>query len=87
MPFDLNFIIGILGAIVLVTGAAWPAKAVKHPTRSIKNWLFVIGGLFMFAYSLLNYLDGGSIFFVILQIFVNTSSIFMMANTAAWIDT
>lgn len=86
MELTLNFFIGIIGAIILVTGAAWPEKAIKHPAKSSKNWLFLIGGLFMLAYSILNYLNGGSIFFVILQAYINTSSIFMMTNIKDSID-
>ena len=67
-------ILGILGAIILVTGAAWPIST-AHPGKSIKNWLFLIGAIFMLAYSSWNYLLGGVIFFIFLQLFVLTSNI------------
>ncbi len=83
---SINFLIGILGAIILVIGAALPDTRISHPVKSFKNWFFVIGSLFMLVYSILNYFDGGSIFFVILQIYINSSSIFMMTNTSDKID-
>lgn len=78
---DHTFFIGIAGAIVLVCGAAFPSRPVRHPRYSLKNWLFAIGGLLMLAYSSLNFLAGGPIFFVILQLFVNLASVLMMLNT------
>ena len=81
------FLTGLIGSLVLVTGAAWPEiKEVKHPTKSIKNWLFAIGGFIMFLYALLGYQEGGPIFFVILEILVVISSILMMLNTPDKID-
>lgn len=78
---DVTFVIGLLGAMVLVFGAAYPSKPVRHPRYSFKNWLFALGGVLMLVYSTLNYLAGGPIFFVILQLFVNLSSVLMMLNT------
>ncbi len=83
---DLPSLIGIFGAVILVIGAAYPAKKVPHPVRSTKNWLFAIGGLVMLAYSILNYMDGGSFFFVILQMLVNLSSVLMMLDTDDRLD-
>lgn len=80
-------LIGIGGALVLVCGAAWPEGSASHPAKSVKNWLFAIGGLIMLAYSALNYLNGGPIFFVFLQVMVNVASVFMMLNTPDKIDT
>jgi hypothetical protein len=78
---DYIFWIGVVGSLILVTGAAWPVdKTVKHPAKSIKNWLFAVGGAFMFAYALLGYLGGGPIFFVFLQVLVAVSSLLMMLN-------
>lgn len=37
---SLSFVLGLIGALVLVTGAAWPVEKTKKPTKSIKNWLF-----------------------------------------------
>lgn len=84
---DYIFYTGIAGCIVLVLGAAAPAKPVAHPTQSTKNWLFAIGGFMMMVYSYLNYVNGGPIFFLILQILVNISSVLMMLNTDDKIDT
>ena len=79
--------VGLVGALVLVAGAAYPLENVTHPTKSIKNWLFAIGGLLMFVYALFHYLAGGTIFFVILQIFINITSMLMMLNTRDTFDT
>lgn len=79
---DYIFITGLVGSLVLVTGAAWPEiKNVKHPTKSLKNWLFAIGGFIMLLYAIFGYQQGGPIFFVILQILVAISSVLMMLNT------
>ncbi len=84
---DHIFITGLIGSLVLVTGAAWPVKkGIKHPAKSIKNWLFAVGGFIMFAYAILGYLEGGPIFFIFLQILVAISSILMMLNTPDKID-
>ena len=84
---NTNSFIGIAGAIVLVLGAAYPERPVRHPALSIKNWLFAVGGAIMLLYSTLNYLAGGPIFFVFLQLMVNVASVFMMLNTRDSIDT
>lgn len=44
-------ILGIGGAGVLVVGAAYPDKKVSHPVKSIKNWLFAVGGLVRLSFS------------------------------------
>lgn len=76
-------LLGILGALILVAGAAYPAKEISFPLKSLKNWLFAIGGATMLLYSILNYLYGaGAIFFIFLQGLVNVSSVFMMTNTS-----
>lgn len=84
---NLTTVIGILGGLVLVAGAAMPSHPVANPLYSRKNWLFAIGGFLMFAYALLGYVSGGPIFFVILQILVNVSSILMMLRTSDRFDT
>ena len=82
------FLTGLVGSFVLVTGAAWPEiKYVKHPTKSLKNWLFAIGGFIMLLYAIFGYQQGGPIFFVILEILVAISSILMMLNTPDKVDT
>ncbi len=84
----INFIVGFIGALTLIIGAAYPIEKVSHPSKSVKNWLFLLGGVLMFAYALLNYLTvGGSIFFVLMQILINVSSVFMMLDTNDRIDT
>lgn len=81
------FLIGLVGSIVLVTGAAWPEiKDVRHPAKSLKNWLFAIGGFIMLLYAVFGYQQGGPIFFVILEILVAVSSILMMLNTPDKVD-
>lgn len=88
ITFDINFLTGLIGSLVLVTGAAWPAnESVKHPAKSTKNWLFAIGGLIMLIYAILGYRTGGPIFFVFLEILVMIASILMMLNTDDRIDT
>lgn len=85
---DYIFITGLVGSLVLVTGAAWPKiKDVKHPTKSLKNWLFAIGGFIMLLYAIFGYQQSGPIFFVILEILVAISSILMMLNTPDKVDT
>lgn len=86
---DYIFWTGVLGSLVLVTGAAWPEpkKDTKHPIKSIKNWLFAIGGgVILLIYSIINYQQGGPVFFVMLQILVAVSSILMMLNTPDKVD-
>ncbi|MDP2642732.1 MAG: hypothetical protein Q8P62_02740 [Candidatus Peregrinibacteria bacterium] len=84
---DYIFFTGIIGSLILVTGAAWPeSKDVKHPMKSLKNWLFAIGGLGMLLYAIFGYMQGGPIFFMILEILVVAASVLMMLNTPDKID-
>jgi hypothetical protein len=83
---NYTFLTGLIGSIVLVAGAAWPDIKTNQPTRSIKDWLFFIGGLAMLVYAILGYQQGGSIFFVILEIFVVLTNILMMLNTSDRFD-
>lgn len=76
----MGFYVGLIGAITLVVGAAWPIIKVKHPVKSVKNWLFAIGGLIMLIYSILGYLTGGAIFFIFLQSLIMIASVLMMIN-------
>jgi Ca2+/Na+ antiporter len=78
--------IGIAGSLLLVIGAAWPDTHVSHPVRSVKNWLLAVGGWTMFAYAIGNYLAGGSVFFVILEILVVLASILMLIDVPDRID-
>lgn len=84
---DVTFSVGLLGALILVAGAAYPLERVSHPARSIKNWLFAVGGVVMLLYSWRLWQAGGPIFFLFLQGFVNVASIFMMFNVRDSIDT
>lgn len=83
---DYIFLTGLVGAIILVTGAAWPVKKVKHPVVSVKNWLFAIGGLLMLLYAIFGYMTGGPIFFIFLQSLVILASIMMMLDVPDKID-
>lgn len=84
---DLTLTTGIVGSIILVVGSAYPdKKEITIPTKSTKNWLFAIGGLFMLLYAISGYLEGGSIFFIILQILVLVSSVLMMSGTSDKLD-
>jgi hypothetical protein len=85
---NIIFFTGFVGSLILVLGAVWPEiKDVKHPTKSLKNWLFAIGGFIMLIYAILGYQQGGPIFFVILEIMVVIASILMMLNTSDKVDT
>jgi hypothetical protein len=75
------FALGLIGSLILVTGAAWPDRAGVSPLRSVKDWLFAVGGCSMFAYSYLQWLAGGPIFFVILEALVVIATILMMLGT------
>ena len=64
---DYVFWIGVLGSLILVVGAGWPiVKERIHPFKSVKNWLFAVGGLMMLLFAILGYLQGGPVFFVFL---------------------
>ncbi|MFA6523622.1 MAG: hypothetical protein WCS85_04625 [Candidatus Peribacteraceae bacterium] len=76
-----TFLTGLLGSIILVCGAAYPDHPTSHPTHSLKNWLLAVGGFLMLVYSWLGWREGGLIFFLILELFINLSSILMMADT------
>jgi len=87
-PMDYIFLTGLIGSLILVIGSAWPeSKDVKHPIKSLKNWLLAIGGgVILLIYAILNYQQGGAIFFVLLQVLVAISSILMMLNADDRID-
>lgn len=86
---DYIFLTGLVGSLILVAGSAWPeAKDAKHPAKSIKNWLLAVGGgVFLLLYAILNYQQGGPVFFVFLQTIVAIASILMMLNTPDKVDT
>ncbi|MBI5753704.1 hypothetical protein HZA40_00990 [Candidatus Peregrinibacteria bacterium] len=84
---DIIFLTGLIGSLILVSGAAWPnVGEAKHPVKSMKNWLFAIGGLVMLLYSFLGYQQGGPIFFVFLEVLVTLASLMMMLNLDDRID-
>lgn len=83
---SINFIVGLIGGAVLVLGSAWPDVKVRLPVRSVKNWLFALGALFMLTYSSLNYMDGGPIFFIFLQCLAVLASVMMFLNTDDRLD-
>ncbi len=74
-------LIGIIGSIILVIGAAWPVKTTGHPALSTKNQLFAVGNMCMFTHSIVNYFNGGEVFFVLLQILIAVSTVLMLLNT------
>ncbi len=85
---DPVFSLGVIGGVILVLGAFWPVKKTNHPTRSIKNWLFAVGGFLLFAFALLDYLLGtGPLFFVILELLIIIASVLMMLNINDTTDT
>ena len=85
---DYIFLTGLAGSLVLVTGAAWPEVKKKiHPMKSIKNWLFGVGGLIMLLYAILGYMTGGPIFFVFLEVLVVIATVLMMIDISDVIDT
>lgn len=84
--FDYIFFTGLIGSLVLVTGAAWPEKIGHHPTKSTKNWFFTVGGLIMLLYAIFGYMTGGTVFFVFLEILVVVASVLMMLKVDDRID-
>ncbi|MBN1258367.1 hypothetical protein JXA05_01275 [Candidatus Peregrinibacteria bacterium] len=84
---DITFWTGIVGSLVLVTGAAWPEpKTGTPPTRSSKNWLLAVGAALMLLYAILGWKEGGAVFFVILEILVVIAAVLMMADVDDRID-
>jgi len=84
---DYIFLTGLLGSVVLVLGAAWPERKIPaHPIKSVKNWLFGVGGLIMLIYAIFGYMQGGPVFFIFLQSLVVIASILMMLNLNDVID-
>ncbi len=88
MIYDYIFLTGLIGSLILVTGAAWPEpKDISHPAKAVKNWLFAVGGLLMLLYAIFGWQQGGPIFFMILEILVVIASTLMMLNTPDKFDT
>lgn len=56
---DTTLAVGILGALILLVGAAWPATRKNVPSvRSLKDRLFAVGAIIMLIYAYLGYLQG-----------------------------
>lgn len=79
---DMTTLIGILGGVILVGGAAYPDRANVRPITSMKDWLFFSGGVIMLIYSIVGYVAGGSIFFLFLEALVNLAGILMMLEAS-----
>lgn len=72
---SIIFCVGLLGALACVSGAAWPEGDADKPAKSVKNWLFTIGGGILLIYSYLGYLyTDVPFFFIILQAFAVISA-------------
>ena len=80
-------IIGIIGSLILVIGAAWPVAQGGHPAASRKNQFFALGNALMFVYALLRYFEGGSLLFILLQILIAISTVLMLLDTPDTRDT
>lgn len=79
---NFNLYLGIIGALILASGAAWPEP--DHPVQPcklMKNWLFMVGGFFMLTFALIDYLNGGPVFFLFLQILLLIANFLGMLNT------
>ena len=81
-----HIIVGTIGLLILAIGAAWPVERTTEPMLSRKNIFFAIGNIFMFGYSLMNYFEGGSIFFILLQTLIIVSTILMFLKTDDKLD-
>ena len=78
---DLTFLIGIIGAIILTIGAAWPIEKTNVPTKSVKNWLLVVWSLIMLLYTIFWFINGGWIFYLYSEILIGIAAILMMITT------
>ena len=77
---DLRLAVGVLGGFLIVAGAAWPIVKVSHPVKSVKNWLYFVGGVLLLWYAWLGYLAGGPVFYVFFEIFLNIVGVLMLAG-------
>ncbi len=77
---DLRLFLGLAGSALLIAGVI---------TASVqwKNGLFAAGNAGMFLYALLGSLAGGSVFFLILQIFIALSTVSMLLHIPDRYDT
>lgn len=82
-----TFLVGLIGSLITVTGAAWNEKRKVEALKSIKNWLFAVGAIFLLTYAIMGYLSGGSIFYVMIESMVIIASILMMVDANDKTDT
>lgn len=83
---DLSLLIGIVGWIILILGAAYPIEKTKIPEKSKKNWIFATWSFLMLIYAALWYFNGWEILFLFLQILMMIASILMMLDTDDRLD-
>lgn len=84
---DTTFLVGLIGSIIVVTGAAWPESRKIRPVKSIKSWLFAISGVMLLTYAILGYQAGGPIFFIFIQILILIAHLLGMLELDDRIDT
>ena len=68
---EYRLLVGLVGSAILVTGVALQAQ-------ERKNHFFAVGNACMFTYAFLGYLQGGPIFFLILQTFIMLATVCML---------
>lgn len=68
------FVTGLIASIILVLGSAWPDRS------SYKNWIFALGNFGMLGYSILSYLNGNPVFYILLESLCALSSVLMLAK-------
>lgn len=81
------FLIGTLGAVITVLGVAWPSPKHTSSPYCTKNYVFAVGNSLMFAYAVLQYTQGGTLFFVLLECLVVIATILMFASKSDTINT
>lgn len=74
-------ILGLGASIILVLGSAWPDG------NRYKNWIFALGNFGMLAYAALSYLNGGAIFYILLELLCVLSSVLALAKAPQKIST
>ncbi len=84
---ELTFFSGIIGSIILLIGAIWPIEKTTLATKSIKNRLFAIGSFIMLLYTIFGYLNGGPVFFIVLEIVIMFSIVLMFLKANERIST
>lgn len=86
---DLATVIGIIGWVLLVIGAAYPREKVVANAKSVKNWLFSIGSWLLLVYALMGYLAGGPVLLLGVEVMIVLGCIMMLLDIkpmmARWI--